>query len=1504
MTFSSSLHLQSSRKIFSLSLSLSLSPIYKEGFHFLLSYPKLDKEKGSLFFDFILFFCPPFFKPKKTREKKSGVKYTQNRSTSSSSCTTCVVMPPETTPKTPPPPPVVSREGGGGQQRRRRRGGGGGGGGKRDDTTFKNKEEEDKKKSSSSNDDDDDDDDDETKKKSTNANRNTTTTTTTTAKKKKKKTATKNKNKNSSSLKANTTKATTTTGNDDDVVQKPLTEDEKRRLKESIEREAFDAKEKIRIETEAKRKEEERKQLEKKKRERELRAHIRQRRRKLRETNEKYSAFLEEEKGDQQESSSNKTSSKEKEKEVESKLRKMDSSIKKNAALVKKLKTLAITETTSGSLKTDFESKINASKYMEECIIAIAKGKLKGSDAFYAAEVICAMFGQLYQKNQRKEMKEMLKKEILTIATPMSSAEAAQMALALENSNSTNNPVGSAALGGEGGGGQGEGDNDDDDDENKPPTPLLRRAKLCLLAELYLISIIDSPKCVYEVVKKHTEMEYDVAPEAYLHSLSALAFFAKTYSLEFLGKEDVKLKDAQEELRVTPGDGDGKKGGDDDDSNNIVVKCKPEVCEKFAQIIHEKYEKDALIKLAASVRLARTREEDVLRVLKTKGEVPAQVSSAFSKASATRDALLKQCQTLAEALCVEKIPKLEDFMDEDAANNKDENKEANKIELDRGLKQRKNDENDALLGGANVSEWESDEQRRFYRDMLPIKESIPAVLLVEKPAPEKETDAEREQREKQEAQDFKVDALINRLRRDCENAEKVDAFAVDFCYVATAGAKKRLAEELLSPPELNDYGNNNNNNNNAMENKNQQTKTTNKALLMSPMVPFYARVLKLMSKVFPKDISDVVTSKVLEKFFQLNNSSTTPQPKSERQYKLQNVHYVSELIKFELIDSSAEAMQCMQILIENFERINSVRDAQNGAVELMCAFVRRCGRFLCISTKSQKRANAFLDIILRLKSFVSKHLDETQMALVDEAYYAARPREVFRTIKPPKPVLFEYVKYLFVEQMFSDPSLAKRQLAKVLKHCDHTDDVHLERYLVCRAIKLSQQKFDDAERVVKLMSKLSQNQKHAKKSDIIVKFADAALEEFRFGLEQNLSHMTQRRVSNARVIGELFGQRCLHAECIFSCLFLLLNNAEPFNNDLDRNDPIRVRVANVLLEKCGRFFNRGWQKKKLDVFLTYFQRYVKSKVLSMDVNNDAVNIIKELRPTMKICESFQEAHEMCVKMEERFGVVSSTEKKGSALTTLAEDDEDEDASEMGDVDDEEKEEEGEDDDDDDDGNESGTLEVDASSTSGASASSDESDEDDNDEGSDDDDDEGYSSDEFESSESEEEEVEVRMETIVASREEQSEFEREMEKFLGVGSVKVNRNTADDKKQTAIPSSNVVKAPTSAQSIAFKMMRKGKDGKRENVDIALPETASFAMDAKKRQIMEAEELSEVRRLTLQRTADMQEEAISLERQNAQGINSSNWRKKKSSGEEQDAGSGDGKKNSFWNSHRRL
>jgi len=260
-----------------------------------------------------------------------------------------------------------------------------------------------------------------------------------------------------------------------------------------------------------------------------------------------------------------------------------------------------------------------------------------------------------------------------------------------------------------------------------------------------------------------------------------------------------------------------------------------------------------------------------------------------------------------------------------------------------------------------------------------------------------------------------------------------------------------------------------------------------------------------------------------------------------------------------------------------------------------------------------------------------------------------------------------------------------------LKHCEVMNDFRLERYVVERAIKHSQEKFDDAELTAKLMYKLSQNQKNEKKNDIIIKFADAALEEFRFGLEMNLNYMVQKRVANARVIGELFAQRCLHADTIFSCLFLLLTHGKSTiknnnivsnsDNDSDPRDSIRVRIAAVLLEKCGKYFNRGWQKKKLDVFLTYFQRYKCSKILSMDVNNDANNIMRELRPTIKICETFAEANAMCVQMEEKFGVVSVDEKtkKESAggLATLAENDEeiDEDEDDIEEEDEEEEEDE-------------------------------------------------------------------------------------------------------------------------------------------------------------------------------------------------------------------------------------
>lgn len=42
-------------------------------------------------------------------------------------------------------------------------------------------------------------------------------------------------------------------------------------------------------------------------------------------------------------------------------------------------------------------------------------------------------------------------------------------------------------------------------------------------------------------------------------------------------------------------------------------------------------------------------------------------------------------------------------------------------------------------------------------------------------------------------------------------------------------------------------------------------------------------------------------------------------------------------------------------------------------------------------------------------------------------------------------------------------------------------------------------------------------------------------------------------------------------------------------------DTFRIRLVITLLQTCGGFFNRGPAKRKLDRFLSYFQRYILSK---------------------------------------------------------------------------------------------------------------------------------------------------------------------------------------------------------------------------------------------------------------------------------------------------------------------
>ena len=72
----------------------------------------------------------------------------------------------------------------------------------------------------------------------------------------------------------------------------------------------------------------------------------------------------------------------------------------------------------------------------------------------------------------------------------------------------------------------------------------------------------------------------------------------------------------------------------------------------------------------------------------------------------------------------------------------------------------------------------------------------------------------------------------------------------------------------------------------------------------------------------------------------------------------------------------------------------------------------------------------------------------------------------------------------------------------------------------------------------------------------------------------------------------------------------------------------------TLLDAVGPYFTKGSSRKKLDVYLKYFMRYVLSKPSPpVDVIFGVDDVFEILRPKMKRYETFEEACEDIKKLE-------------------------------------------------------------------------------------------------------------------------------------------------------------------------------------------------------------------------------------------------------------------------------
>lgn len=165
---------------------------------------------------------------------------------------------------------------------------------------------------------------------------------------------------------------------------------------------------------------------------------------------------------------------------------------------------------------------------------------------------------------------------------------------------------------------------------------------------------------------------------------------------------------------------------------------------------------------------------------------------------------------------------------------------------------------------------------------------------------------------------------------------------MDFCYLNSKGARKRLAKELLACPKTE-----------------------------LQLLPYYARIATTLGLVL-KDVGAAVVAGVEDEYAFLSTKKGDPQYITEA--KLRNARFLGELTKFKLAPSRV-AFGVVKACLDDFSGAN---------VEVAAALLEACGRFLAKSPETAVRAKNMLDILQRLRT--AKNLDPRLAALVVRSF--------------------------------------------------------------------------------------------------------------------------------------------------------------------------------------------------------------------------------------------------------------------------------------------------------------------------------------------------------------------------------------------------------------------------------------------------------------------------------------------------------------------------------------
>ena len=481
--------------------------------------------------------------------------------------------------------------------------------------------------------------------------------------------------------------------------------------------------------------------------------------------------------------------------------------------------------------------------------------------------------------------------------------------------------------------------------------------------------------------------------------------------------------------------------------------------------------------------------------------------------------------------------------------------------------------------------WEDEEERRFYENLIDVKDRVPSILLEDakkkKPANEPQVGKKnngvapeaKEEDNKPKASDAtddqstaianktvgaQVEALLARLL-EVQSKDGIDQIAIDFCFLNSKASRNRLLKSVQEVPKG-----------------------------RSDLLPFYSRLVTTLGKHF-LDISNGLVSHLDDEFRSLQRRKAKD---FLGQARTGNIRYLAELTKFGLVPEHV-IFHCLKVSLDDFSRMN---------IEIIAHLLENCGRYLLRNPDTSPRMRSFMETLQRKKS--AHHLNQQERMLIENAMYYVDPPERAAIQQKERTPVDLYVRKLIYLDM------NRRTYTRILKSIRklHWEEPEVVEVLEKIFSKPGKVKYSNIHYLAILVGAL-----YRYHQDFVVSILDTLLENVTLGLEQNDFKYNQKRIAEVKYLGELYNYKMLDSPVIFDTMYRIVTfghgklnhkgtifsltsstaNGTPTPdrmNPLDTPDDFfRVRLICTVLDTCGTCFERGPAKKKLDFFLTFLQ---------------------------------------------------------------------------------------------------------------------------------------------------------------------------------------------------------------------------------------------------------------------------------------------------------------------------